>query len=307
MDNFHRVSKREPCPVCGHEDWCLLSNDGGTAICMRTPSDRPHERTGGHIHVLQRMLPPVRRVRTLPPVRRTWFDAVRAMAGFRAEYEGTEGNVWESAAKLGEELGLTGAVVDRLLPGKSRFHQAWCFPMFDGQGNAVGIRLRRYGSSDKFSVSGSKDGLFYDPDLQPREDTAKGVNGREIVIVEGASDCAAGYEIGLPCVGRSSCQTGGAYLKELCARLKVNRVTIVTDNDNAKIRITAGAPGQPPVRTRFRPGIEGAMKLAKELGRMYRIVTPPKKDLRDWVKAGCTAETFKTVADLQTWKLPERN
>ena len=30
LDRFHKVSRREPCPVCGHADWCVVSNDGGT-------------------------------------------------------------------------------------------------------------------------------------------------------------------------------------------------------------------------------------------------------------------------------------
>ena len=304
MDKFHKVTKREPCPVCGHADWCVVSNDGGTCICFRTESDRPHLK-GGWIHVLKRIAPPVRRVRMAPPVRKQLFDAERAMFGFRAEFEGRDCEPWTAAAEIGKELGLTGAVVDRLMCGRSRFYQSWCFPMRDGSGKIVGIRLRRYQSSDKFSVSGSKDGLFYDPDLEAAEEVSGGVTGREIVIVEGASDCAAGYEIGLSCVGRSSCMTGAPELKELCARLRVNRVTIVTDNDNAKVRITHGAPGIPPSRTLFRPGIEGAEKLAKDLGRMYRIVTPPKKDLRDWVKAGCTGRMFKMVANLQKWRLPK--
>lgn len=306
MDKFKRVSRREPCPVCGHADWCVVSNDGGTCICMRTESDRPHAK-GGWVHVLKRIPPPVRRTLKVAPVRKQLFDAERAMAGFRDEFEG-KGRSWDvfdSAIKLGEELGLAGAVVDRLECGRSAFYCAWCFPMRDGSGKIVGIRLRRYGTSDKWSVAGSKDGLFYDPWLTAAEETSNGMKGREIVIVEGASDCAAGYSIGLACVGRSSCMTGAPELKDLCARLRVNRVTIVTDNDNAKVRITPGGPGMPPTRTRFRPGIDGALKLAKDLGRMYRIVTPPKKDLRDWVKAGCTAKMFKMVAELQKWKVPE--
>lgn len=306
MNNFDRVSKSNPCPVCGKEDWCLLSKDGGTAICMRQASDRPHPTTGGYVHVLKAMMPPTRRVNLIPPPRRSLFDAEKAMAGFREEfihYHNGE-DIFDAAVKIGEELKIAGAYIDMMEIGRSRFHEAWCFPMRDGFGKVVGIRLRRYGSSDKFSVSGSKDGLFYDTYLQPREEVIRGIKGREIVIVEGASDVAAGYSIGLPCVGRSSCMTGAADLKNLCARLKVNRITIVTDNDNAKVRYVPGEPGKPPVRSRFRPGIEGALKLAKELKRIYRIITPPKKDLRDWVISGCTKETFKTIADLQTWKLP---
>lgn len=307
LERFHHVKKGDPCPVCNHTDWCLVSNDGGTCICQRIQSERPMVSTGGWIHVLKRMEAPVRRVRAALPRRTRLFDAERAMAGFRAEYEDypleSPDGPWTSAAELGRELGLAGAAVDRLLPGKSKFYQSWCFPMRDGEGAVVGIRLRRYGKSDKFSVSGSRDGLFYNPDVEPAQE-CDGCRYRELVIVEGASDCAAGYEIGLPCVGRSSCATGVQELKDLCRRLNVNRVTIIADNDRYKSHVCRSECGA-PVRKVWRPGNEGAEKLAVQLGRMYRIVTPPMKDLRDWIHAGLTRKNFDLVAKLQKWRLPK--
>lgn len=307
MERFHETSRRERCPICGHAGWCIVSNDGGTCICRRTPSAKP-ARGGGWIHALRRPDAPPRPLpRTPPPARRTLLDAARAMEGFRAEFEAYHdgSDIFASAARLGAELGLPGAAVDRLLVGRSRFYGAWCFPMRDGAGAVVGIRLRRYGTGDKFSVAGSRDGLFYDPALEAEETFARGIRGRELVVVEGASDCAAGYAVGLPCVGRSSCATGADALRALCARLGATRLTVVADNDRSKARVVAGAPGRPPERMRIRPGAEGAARLARALGRVWRVVTPPAKDLRDWVRAGCTAGEFARVAELQTWRSPE--
>ena len=304
MDRFHKVSRREPCPVCGKTDWCVVSNDGGTAICFRTESDRPHDK-GGWVHVLKRTLPPVRPVPTVRRPRPQLIEMERVMQGFRAEFEGdgAERDIFGSAIEIGAELGMPGAVVDRLMCGRSRFYSAWAFPMRDGDGKVVGVRLREYGGSRKWSVAGSKDGLFYDTDMEAAETVSHGVRGREIVICEGATDCAAGYAIGLATVGRSSCNTGVEHLKRLCERLRVSRVTIVTDNDRFKERTTRSPHGV-PMRTVWRPGIEGAERLAQDLGRMYRLVTPPKKDLREWLYAGLTADTFQTVADAQKWRMP---
>lgn len=42
LHDFARVSRTNPCPVCGKPDWCLIER--GTSprrtICARTPSNR---------------------------------------------------------------------------------------------------------------------------------------------------------------------------------------------------------------------------------------------------------------------------
>ncbi len=58
-----RVKRRNPCPVCGKPDWCLLSQDGKAAICARIESDKPAGNKGaGWIHTLDNSTP-------LPPVK----------------------------------------------------------------------------------------------------------------------------------------------------------------------------------------------------------------------------------------------
>ena len=264
---------------------------------MRTPSEHPCV-SGGWFHFLREMprREYVPRMPRKPTVR--LFNANATMAGFRAEFEapGDGKDIFDSLLEIGRDLNLCPADIDRLLVGRSKFYKAWCFAMRDGRGEVVGIRLREYGGSRKWSVAGSRDGLFYDPDLAPCETLANGLRGRELVIVEGATDCVAGYALGLPCVGRSSCNTGAEMLRDLCSRMQVGRLTIVTDNDPYKWR---------PDGTPWRPGQEGAQALARKLRRTYRIVTPPKKDLREWYYAGLTAETFWMVSDLQPWRRPQ--
>ena len=296
--DWRNVSKRDPCPICQKPDWCGVSADGVVCHCMRVPSANVCP-SGGWFHFLVERPKRPAMPRRMPkaPVRPKMFNAEAAMASFRAEFEApADGkDIFDSLIEVGQDLNLRPADIDRLLVGRSAFHGAWAFPMLDGAGKCVGIRLRRYGSSDKWSVGGSRDGLFYDPELAPREAVYNGVKGRELVVVEGATDCVAGYALGLPCVGRSSCSTGADMLWELCDRLRVQRVTIVSDNDAYKFR---------PDGTPWRPGQEGAHTLAQRLGRTYRIVIPPKKDLREWLAAGLTAEMFWTVADLQPWRMP---
>lgn len=285
--NWKNVSKKHPCPVCGKTDWCSYSLDGEMCLCQRTESKYPAKSGQGWIHVLKRreFHAPVRAHRA--PVKRL-LDAEKVMAGFREEFETPD--IFDSLLDIGEDLRLCPADIDRLLVGRSSYHMAWCFPMRDGAGGVVGIRLRRYRSSDKFSVSGSRDGLFYDPDLV--------ADDHELVIVEGATDTIAGYALGLPCVGRSSCNTGADLLRDLCKRLAVTRVTIVADYDEPKER------GNGEV---CYPGLDGAKNLAHRLGRLYRIVTPPTeyKDLREWLSNGdLDRARFDNVVSCMKWRTP---
>ncbi len=43
--NFTRVSKAEPCPLCGKPDWCRVFSDGWVE-CMRVQSGTP-AKSGG--------------------------------------------------------------------------------------------------------------------------------------------------------------------------------------------------------------------------------------------------------------------
>lgn len=119
-----------------------------------------------------------------------------------------------------------------------------------------------------------------------------------VIAAKDRTAAAVSTALGLAAVGRSSCGTGAPLLRELCDRLRVRRVTIVSDNDRHRFR---------PDGTAWRPGIDGAWRLGSQLGRAHRIVVPPRKDLRDWLAAGLTPSTFRAVADLQRWITPERN
>ncbi|BCV20412.1 DUF3854 domain-containing protein [Moorella sp. Hama-1] len=46
---FRRVSRREPCPICGRTDWCGINSR--LAVCMRVESDYPVS-NGGWLHKL---------------------------------------------------------------------------------------------------------------------------------------------------------------------------------------------------------------------------------------------------------------
>ncbi len=54
---LRRVSKRLPCPICQHTDWCGITQDGKFAVCMRIKSNKG-TRNQGHLHSLDNEISP---------------------------------------------------------------------------------------------------------------------------------------------------------------------------------------------------------------------------------------------------------
>ncbi len=100
-----------------------------------------------------------------------------------------------------------------------------------------------------------------------------------ILVVEGASDVAAAYDLGLVAVGRPS-SAGG--LKQLAMLVAGRQVIIVGEND-AK----AGKEGMEKTFENIKGSVKRAIKLL-----------PPEgiKDLRAWVRRGLTAEQLLALA-----------
>jgi len=279
-----RVTRSTPCPVCGKPDWCTLSDDGEVVYCMRIQSNM-HCRNGAWMHFLKDRDPrrPAPSRAPMPlPCKLAFFDAERYHASIRKAWDG----VWLDGNAVG--LGVNMDALERLQPGWDGFNKAVGYPMRDAGGKVVGIRLRN-SNGDKWAVSGSKDGLFFDPSLTLGGD-------RELVVCEGPTDTAAAYTLGLPAAGRSSCGTGVELLKALCCSLKARLVTIVADADSPKHK---------PDGSLWRPGIEGAMALGGKLGRIHRVILPPKKDLREWVGSGCTLKEWNNWVSTAQRRLPE--
>lgn len=281
LDSWKHVTRQAPCPICGKPDWCIRSPDGDAVICYRVQSSKAAG-NGGWLHRLRDdpewRCPPVRRTRP-PPVRR--FDAAAYHARLREAWD----HVWLDGLSM--SLGVSMDALERLEPAWDSRHQAFAFPMRDGDGSIIGIRLRSY-EGRKWAVSGSRSGLFYSPDMQQCE---------EIVVLEGPTDTAAALTIGLNAVGRPSCNSGIEDLVRLVARLHVRKVTIVSDNDREHRRPTDDSI--------WRPGPDGAFYLPQKLRRIYRVVVPPRKDFRDWAtSAGLDREGFETYAKNVKWRLP---
>jgi len=266
-----RVTRHEPCTICGRGDWCGLSEDRTVAVCMRVKSDRP-VRNGGWLHRVAAASPPRPPSRVYVPAssepERDWHALLARWAGRTAPVD---------YARLAHLLGVSAASLRRLGAAVSDRPAVWAFPMSDAQGETIGVRLRAE-DGRKWAVAGSRNGLFWPDDLR-----AEG----PLLVCEGPTDTAALLDLGYDAIGRPSCTGAVEMVIEAVRRLRRRDVAIMADADG--------------------PGITGADRLARALtaaGRRPKVIRPLKgKDARAWVRAGATRAVVDTViANARHWR-----
>ena len=296
--NWHNVSKKEPCPVCHHDSWCTVSDDGGMCVCRRVESDRPAKSGIGWIHSLREV-----KVKgegeqwrgnfskadrsPLPPSQATQPAAEYFAALPRGDIQ------VRLCRYLMRELSIPCDMLAAMDVRWDAAAKAAAFPMRDAEGKVTGIRYRQLKTAKKWALKGSKDGLFFIPGFIPISE--------EIVVCEGPTDMLAAASVGLNAVGRSACLTGAALLRDFIRGHHVRRVTIIADDDPPKPKPGGGT---------WRPGIDGAKKLAADLGIAARIVLPFPgfKDIREWyAKGGLTKEMFETAAKTANWVITPKD
>ena len=265
--SFTRVTKQNPCPVCKKPDWCRVFADGWVE-CMRVQSDRP-AKSGGWMHWESPARPPPAAPptptpggggRCLPPT----INATKLMR------EWTGATTPAALEDLATSLGLSTPAVTAVGAAWAAPHAAWAFPMRDGYGNIVGIRLRN--DKGKFAVRGSRQGIFL-ADVRPQ---------KTLFVCEGPTDTAAAVELGLFAVGRPNCCCGGPDIRVYARVHECSRVVVVADND--------------------KPGLDGARKVGSEVKLPLAIYVPPAKDLREFVRLGGTRAMIENTLKGTVWQ-----
>ena len=258
-----RVSKDFICPVCQKPDWCLVSVSGDAAICQRIES-AIRKGEAGWYHTID----PSKRIApsTMRCIRLKFDDGPRPdFDRLSREYKA---NIAPGDIRfLASRLGVTSISLERLHVGLQR-DGYYTFPMRDGAGKIVGIQIYTTRGC-KFCVKGSRAGQFI-PDNRDSQDL--------LLVSEGTSDCAAGLSLEFDAIGRFNCSHGTDQICRLCRGR--SEVVIVADPDDV--------------------GLRGARDLSKSLS-LYcpsvKVVIPPVKDLRMWLKSGLTHEELQSVID----------
>ena len=266
--SYTRVSKTHPCPICKHGDWCRVFADGWVE-CMRVQSDRP-AKSGGWMHS-QRELSPGRLTPRVPRSAPTpTINATKMMREWLAATSAT------ALAEFASLLGVSTSSLASVGAAWAASHSAWAFPMYDGYGEIVGIRLRT--EHGKFAVRGSRQGIFTSAECGTRSAEWR----KTLFVCEGPTDTAAAVELGLFAVGRPNCCCGGPEVKMFARRRAVSRVVIISDND--------------------KPGLDGARKVGAELKLPFAVYVPPAKDVREFVRLGGTRAMIENTLKGTLWQ-----
>lgn len=274
LDDFARVSRRHPCPICGRPDWCLISRDDlaspSRVICARVESSkrageagwlhvlrdkRSHQRKRYRKHVASTASSPRHDFRRLSERMQAAVDPDRLH-----EFAQDLGLPAESLRRLG--IGLA-AGEDVAQVGLRLVSHAWTFPMVNPQGPVVGLRVRLPGGK-KLCVAGSKLGLFVPNNLPERP--------RRLFVTEGETDAAAMGALGFDAVGRPGASNGRMLLSYFVQRVRPWEIVVLADADE--------------------PGRRGGRSLAGCLALScptVRLLVTPTSDAREWVRNGVTA------------------
>lgn len=289
IPGFRSVTKSNPCPICGKPDWCLVAKDGSRAACQRKTSAVPFGQAG-FLHSLTDA-PAGHAINFQKPEKPVEIDAVAIHARYKEAI--TRSEIEALALNLGvEDDALVELGVGRAVE--------WCdgtysFPMRDGLGKIIGIRLRNL-EGHKWAVYGSKAGLFFNPDWAhavPR-----------IMICEGPTSAAAGMTIGIQSVGRASNTSATNHLVDFLRARKTKPEVIVMSEMDGKDEC---AYCENNYCLRCHPGQVGADKVAETIGALVKtiaVIDPPiGKDIRDWLRAGAKyQDVLDVVCNSPTWQ-----
>lgn len=268
------------CGACSKPDYCMVNEDSTEFLCMRVSSSKPiplRDGTVGYVHKADgapvEYIPQPKAEKPLVDINAAYFGMLQ-----RTKSE------WQE--KLAAQLGVSFSAVRAMGAAWYSSKQAWAFPMRNGVGKVVGIRLRSE-NGHKWAMPGSSNALFI-----PDDDYTE----QHVYAVEGPTDCMAGFTIGLKVIGRFNNCGGLGDLLDFITHHRVKKMVIIADNDEVKVDKKTGA--------RRYPGTEGAEALSANLPIFTLTLTLPTKDLRAFVKMGGTARMLKALEQSMEWRKP---
>lgn len=283
---FIRRQRGFSCPICEHDSWCTISEDGDTVRCMRVESENESAGADGSVGWIHQLSEPVPVQPREESERKPALEPREVMDMARRAFEHPMAERVRSDLSVSLGVSAESLVSLRVGFGCDSDGKQWSsWPSRDADENVIGI-TRRYENGEKKTMYRTKTGLFFPANR-------KGLKG-PILILEGGSDVAAAFSLGLPAIGRPSNTGGGQWIKKLIGK---KRAIVIGENDFAPER--RGKLGSCSKDCQgcgnCWPGKFGAELVAKQIGRPW--VMPPSgvKDFRELVASGSWWELIKEL------------
>lgn len=269
MSTMTRVSRVNRCPICNGDTWCLIGRS--VLICMRTVSSKVKNFKGGEIGYIHPHPDPNNKPVWEP--KKEWKAPQVNARRVLNDWSRANGTAQLRLHVLAHDLHVSVEALRALECTANGNPRTWGFPMKDGYGNYIGIRLRNEWGK-KWAVLGSQAGIFI-PQVPPQ---------KRMFVVEGPTDTAAGLTLGLYTVGRPSCSGGVTHIVDHAKQARVSEVVIISDNDE--------------------PGIRGAQDLQRWLKVPSCVLLLPCKDLREFLRFG-DKSTLDSMIEQLVWTQPK--
>lgn len=273
MSTMQRVTAKRPCPICKKTDWCLIGKT--VVLCMRAYSPKSKTLADGSVGYLHSTSDEVYIYTPNPKEERRTIPCREILSGWNSRLG------FRGVNRLAESLSVTEASLLDMGCQPAPYFETFGFPMQNGSGHIVGIRLRNL-TGAKWAERGSHQGLFVP---QTRREGS-------LFIVEGPTDAAAAVMLGVNVIGRPSCSGGVFDIMKFISEHKINRVVIVADSD--RDRVSNGRV--------LNPGNQGASALSVTLKVPHCTVMLPCKDMREFVKGGGTINLLDYIVSQCIWR-----
>jgi hypothetical protein len=259
-----RVSRSNPCPICGNKDWCVFSADGLYVLCPRVEDGAFRVAACGAIHKLNGQA----NITFVPGRSKSKGYEPERIRKIYSELDFS----YQAISPLAKTLGLEVKPFEIL--GVGYKDGVWYTPTYrfgnDGKMEITGLLKRRY-DGFKFCETGSQLGV-----ILPSNFFAGRKSGSVVTCEEGMSDCATMLQLGYRVIGKPAVRIGDGIIRRLIQDNE--RVIIVADNDSDK----------PKKNSSYKIGLKQAVALGNrfEAGRATIMINEEHKDVRQWYLSG---------------------
>ncbi len=218
------------CPMCGKQDWCSQSPDGGAFDCKRgkgqpVPAGFEYVKDSAQGVIIKLIDQSLVVAPSADAIQKAQVDKLTTEQ-CNALHDQYLKDIGNRADTLASELGVSKDSLTKLEVGFDLQRMCFTFPERDHEQNIVGFSTR-YVDGKKLCVKGSRRAAT----IPNQWDSGEG----PIFLVEGASDVAACITMGMSVIGRPGAMPCDSFIHaadKLIGEIRDRKIVVVAEWDN---------------------------------------------------------------------------